>query len=134
MAERVLIVNADDFGLSRGVNAGVQKAHEQGIVTSAGLMVRGRAATEAAEYARATPSLSLGLHVETSPQTGLVASAGEWILTSRPSKTIEPPSGWCVPAMVLISVDFPAPLSPMIAVISLGYSSKSAPLSAITWP
>jgi adenylyl-sulfate kinase len=64
MAQRLLIVNADDFGLSHGVNAGVRKAHEQGIVTSAGLMVRGRAATEAAEYARATPSLSLGLHVD----------------------------------------------------------------------
>jgi adenylyl-sulfate kinase len=50
--------------LSRGVNAGIQKAHEEGIVTSAGLMVRGRAATEAAEYARRTPSLSLGLHVD----------------------------------------------------------------------
>jgi adenylyl-sulfate kinase len=64
VAERVLIVNADDFGLSRGVNAGVRKAHEKGIVTSAGLMVRGRAAGEAAEYARATPTLSLGLHVD----------------------------------------------------------------------
>jgi chitin disaccharide deacetylase len=64
VTERVLIVNADDFGLSHGVNAGVKQAHEQGIVTSAGLMVRGRAATEAAEYARATPGLSLGLHVD----------------------------------------------------------------------
>ena len=64
MAERLLIVNADDFGLSHGVNAGVRQAHEQGIVTSAGLMVRGRAATEAAEYARRTPTLSLGLHVD----------------------------------------------------------------------
>ena len=40
VSERVLIVNADDFGLSRGVNAGVVKAHEHGIVTSASLMVR----------------------------------------------------------------------------------------------
>jgi adenylyl-sulfate kinase len=64
VAERVLIINADDFGLSPGVNAGVQRAHEEGIVTSAGLMVRGRGAAEAAEYARRTPSLSLGLHVD----------------------------------------------------------------------
>lgn len=64
MPERVLIMNADDYGLSRGVNAGVRKAHEEGIVTSAGLMVRGRAVVEAAEYARRTPSLSLGLHLD----------------------------------------------------------------------
>jgi adenylyl-sulfate kinase len=63
-AKRVVIVNADDFGLSPAVNAGVVKAHEEGIVTSASLMVRGRAAREAAEYARRTPSLSLGLHVD----------------------------------------------------------------------
>ena len=63
-AERVMIVNADDFGLSPGVNAGVVKAHEEGILTSASLMVRGRAARDAAAYARGTPSLSLGLHVD----------------------------------------------------------------------
>jgi adenylyl-sulfate kinase len=64
VAHRVLIVNADDFGLSRGINAGVVRAHEQGILTSASLMVRGRAAREAAAYARRTPSLSVGLHVD----------------------------------------------------------------------
>jgi adenylyl-sulfate kinase len=64
VAERVLIMNADDFGLSPGINAGVRKAHEDGVVTSAGLMVRGRAATDAAEYARSTPTLALGLHVD----------------------------------------------------------------------
>jgi chitin disaccharide deacetylase len=61
---RILIVNADDFGLSPGVNHGIIKAHEQGVVTSASLMVRGPAATEAAEYARAHPALSVGLHVD----------------------------------------------------------------------
>jgi adenylyl-sulfate kinase len=69
MGERVLIVNADDFGLSRGINAGIVKAHESGIVTSASLMVRGSAAIEAAKYARRTPSLSVGLHVD----------LGEWV-------------------------------------------------------
>ena len=51
---RALIVNADDFGLSPGVNAGVARTHEQGILTSASLMVRQPAADEAAAYARAT--------------------------------------------------------------------------------
>jgi predicted glycoside hydrolase/deacetylase ChbG (UPF0249 family) len=63
-AERRLIVNADDFGLSPGVNEGVARAHEHGIVTSASLMVRWRAADEAASYARANPRLAVGLHLD----------------------------------------------------------------------
>jgi predicted glycoside hydrolase/deacetylase ChbG (UPF0249 family) len=62
--ERHLIVNADDFGQSHGVNRGVIEAHENGIVTSASLMVRWPAAVEAAAYAREHPRLSLGLHVD----------------------------------------------------------------------
>ena len=69
MTERVLIVNADDFGLSPGVNAGVARTHEEGILTSASLMVRHPVAPAAAGYARATPSLGLGLHFD----------LGEWV-------------------------------------------------------
>lgn len=61
---RCLIVNADDFGQSDGVNGGVRKAHEQGIVTSASLMTRWPAAREAARYAVEHPKLSVGLHVD----------------------------------------------------------------------
>jgi predicted glycoside hydrolase/deacetylase ChbG (UPF0249 family) len=63
-AERLLIVNADDLGLSAGVNAGIAQAHEQGIVTSASLMVRQAAAPDAATYARRHPSLAVGLHID----------------------------------------------------------------------
>jgi chitin disaccharide deacetylase len=63
-ADRYLIVNADDFGQSAGVNQGVITAHERGIVTSASLMVRWPAAREAAAYARQNPSLSVGLHLD----------------------------------------------------------------------
>ena len=63
-AKRYLIVNADDFGQSHGVNRGIIEAHERGIVTSASLMVRWPAATEAAAYSRQHPHLSLGLHVD----------------------------------------------------------------------
>lgn len=59
-----LIVNADDFGYTRGVNRGIVEAHEHGIVTSASLMVNQRAAEEAVAYARDHTELSLGLHVE----------------------------------------------------------------------
>jgi predicted glycoside hydrolase/deacetylase ChbG (UPF0249 family) len=62
--KRCLIVNADDFGLSFGVNRGIATAHERGIVTSASLMVRGPAAQSAAAYARSRPELSVGLHVD----------------------------------------------------------------------
>ncbi|MDQ6748909.1 MAG: ChbG/HpnK family deacetylase [Candidatus Dormibacteraeota bacterium] len=59
-----MIVNADDFGLSTGVNQGITRAHQQGIVMSASLMARKPRAAEAADYARRNPSLSLGLHVD----------------------------------------------------------------------
>ena len=61
---RSLIVNADDFGLSPGVNRGIIAAHEHGIVTSASLMVRWPRAAEAAAYSHAHPHFSLGLHVD----------------------------------------------------------------------
>ncbi|MCU0764880.1 MAG: ChbG/HpnK family deacetylase [Burkholderiaceae bacterium] len=59
-----LIVNADDFGLSAGVNAGIVEAHRRGIVTSASLMVRQPAAEAAAALARRLPRLGVGLHVD----------------------------------------------------------------------
>ncbi len=68
-AKKILIVNADDFGRSPGVNDGVAATHEQGIVTSASLMVRRPAAEQAAAYALRHPRLSLGLHVD----------LGEWV-------------------------------------------------------
>lgn len=63
-SRKLLIVNADDFGQSLGINRGVIRAHEHGIVTSATLMVRWPAARQAAEYARRRPGLSLGLHLD----------------------------------------------------------------------
>jgi len=63
-AERLLIVNADDLGLSPGVNAGIFAAHEGGIVTSASLMVRGEAAAAAARAAASFPALAVGLHLD----------------------------------------------------------------------
>jgi chitin disaccharide deacetylase len=64
LSGRYLIVNADDFGRSPGVNRGVARTHEEGIVTSASLMVRWPAAAEAAAYAREHPELSVGLHLD----------------------------------------------------------------------
>jgi chitin disaccharide deacetylase len=58
---RALIVNADDYGLSAGVNAGVLAAHHAGLVTSATVMVNMPGAAEA--VAAAPPTLALGLHL-----------------------------------------------------------------------
>jgi chitin disaccharide deacetylase len=62
MSERVLIVNADDFGASDGVNRGIVEAHTDGIVTSTSLMVDGDGVTGAIDLARSHPALSIGLH------------------------------------------------------------------------
>ncbi len=64
-----LVVNADDFGMSPGVNRGIIEAHERGIVTSASLMVRWPDAPDAARMAADFPDLGLGLHID----------LGEWI-------------------------------------------------------
>lgn len=60
---KVLIVNADDFGRSRGINAGVMRAHREGIVTATTLMANGPEAAEAGRLARADPSLDVGVHL-----------------------------------------------------------------------
>lgn len=62
-AERRVIVNADDFGLSAGVNAGILAGHLQGVVTSATVMANGAAFDDAAARARAHPSLGVGCHL-----------------------------------------------------------------------
>jgi len=64
MAERTLIVNADDLGLSEAVNAGIAAGHEDGVVTSASLMVRMPAAGAAAELSGQLPELAIGLHID----------------------------------------------------------------------
>jgi len=63
MADRLLIVNADDLGRTPGVNAGIFEAHRQGIVTSATLMVGYPAAVAAAAEWSEHPGLGIGLHV-----------------------------------------------------------------------
>jgi chitin disaccharide deacetylase len=61
---RFLIVNADDFGMSRAINGGILEAHARGVVTSASLLVRWPAAVAAAAAAQSAPHLGLGLHVD----------------------------------------------------------------------
>jgi len=61
--ERRLIVNADDFGLSPSVNEAVIRAHGEGILTTASLMVNGKGFDEAVKLAKKNPRLGVGLHL-----------------------------------------------------------------------
>ena len=60
---RYLIVNADDFGASPGINRGILEAHRTGILTSTSLMVDTPWSAEAASAGRDEVALSVGLHV-----------------------------------------------------------------------
>ena len=60
---RRLIINADDFGFTAGVNRAIVEAHSRGIVTSSTLMANGIAFADAVELAHSVPRLSVGCHV-----------------------------------------------------------------------
>ncbi|MEO7298127.1 MAG: hopanoid biosynthesis-associated protein HpnK [Verrucomicrobiota bacterium] len=60
---RRLIVNADDFGRSPSINEAVARAHREGILTSASLMVNEPHAAEGVSIARQNPQLGVGLHL-----------------------------------------------------------------------
>jgi predicted glycoside hydrolase/deacetylase ChbG (UPF0249 family) len=70
-----LIVNADDFGLTSGVNRAIAELHAEGLVTSASLMALAGATDEAVEMALKTPTLGVGCHV--------VLVGGEPVLSPR---------------------------------------------------
>jgi hopanoid biosynthesis associated protein HpnK len=87
MKSRRLIVNADDFGRSRSINEAVIRAHREGILTSASLMMNEVACDEAVELARENPRLGVGLHltllcghsaISPSKIPGLVNARGEF--------------------------------------------------------
>lgn len=83
---KYLIVNADDFGRSRGVNRGILRAHKEGIVTSTSLMVNQPFAQEGASILKDTPSLGAGVH--------LVFSAGKPILPPEKVPTLVDSGGF----------------------------------------
>ena len=58
-----LILNADDFGMTRGVNEGIVRAHREGILTSTTLMANGPAFDDAVERLAANPQLGVGCHL-----------------------------------------------------------------------
>lgn len=60
---RRLVVNADDFGFTRDVNAGIVEAHRNGILTATTLMANGAAFDDAVRLAKETPTLDIGCHL-----------------------------------------------------------------------
>ncbi|MEO5903727.1 MAG: ChbG/HpnK family deacetylase [Gemmatimonadaceae bacterium] len=76
ISSRRVILNADDFGLTPGINAGIIEAHTSGIVSSTSLMVRAPAAEAAASAAAQCPTLSVGLHLDLGEWEFV---GGEWV-------------------------------------------------------
>ena len=63
------IFNADDFGISKGVNAAIEQAHKEGILNSTSLMINQKYAQEAIEAAKQMPDLEVGLHINLTNET-----------------------------------------------------------------
>lgn len=84
-----LIINADDFGLTAGVNRAVAELHSAGVLTSATLMARAGATSEAIDIAMRTPSLGIGCHV--------VLVDGEPVLPPREIPTLVDQKTGCFP-------------------------------------
>jgi hopanoid biosynthesis associated protein HpnK len=82
---RRLIINADDFGLTSGVNRAILQAHQHGVVTSATLIAGGRAFQEAVQFAQQAPQLNVGCHV--------VLVDGEPLLPPEQVPTLVPAGG-----------------------------------------
>ncbi|HVB87222.1 MAG TPA: hopanoid biosynthesis-associated protein HpnK [Candidatus Dormibacteraeota bacterium] len=96
-----LILNADDFGLTRGVNEGIIRAHRDGILTNATLMASSRAFDDAVARAKATPTLGVGCH--------LVIVGGT---------AVSPPPA--IPSLVDADGKFPRTLPQLVARLSSG--------------
>ncbi len=83
-----LVVNADDLGLHPALDAGILRAHREGIVTSATVLVRGPSAGEAVPRARAQ-GLSLGVHLALSSRLPPAAPASH-VPTVAPGGRLRP--------------------------------------------
>jgi hopanoid biosynthesis associated protein HpnK len=101
--QRKIVINGDDFGHSHSVNQAIIRAHQDGVLTSASLMVTGEAFTEAIDLARQHPGLGIGLH--------LVVGMGRAVLPA-----------WQIPHLVDASGQFPS--DPLV--VGLRYQFSSA--------
>ena len=89
-----LIVNADDFGQTAGINRAVLELHKAGLLTSATLMARAAATDQAIDIARATPTLGVGCHI--------VLTDGEPILAAAEIPSLlDPSTNFLIPSLTV---------------------------------
>ncbi|MDR2639518.1 MAG: ChbG/HpnK family deacetylase [Helicobacteraceae bacterium] len=72
---KVLIVNADDLGISRSRNAAIEEGYKNGVLTSASLMVNGEYFDEAIDIIRRCGDLSVGVHLNIVEGKALIADS-----------------------------------------------------------
>lgn len=77
---KFLVINADDFGYTQGVNRGIIDAHSHGVVTSTSLMVTSRSSLEAAKLARKCSRLSVGLHFVATNEEGALFDLNDVVM------------------------------------------------------
>ena len=98
LPSRRVIVSADDFGLSEAVNEGIERAHREGVLGSASLMVAGDAAADAVRRARTMPNLRVGLH--------LVVIEGAATLPASQIPDLVDSSGWFPSDQLRLGVNY----------------------------
>ena len=90
---RHLVVNADDLGLTVGVNDGIFVAHDQGILTSASVFANAPATINAVHRASARPSLGIGIHLALVDGTPMLPPH------RVPSLRLRPPTGYAATSL-----------------------------------
>lgn len=93
-----LIISADDFGLSESVNEAVERAHRDGVLSAASLMVAGPAAADAVHRARRLPDLRVGLH--------LVVIEGPAVLPPSRNPDLVDARGWFPSGQIRLGIDY----------------------------
>ena len=105
------IFNADDFGISRGVNAAIEKAYRDGILNSASLMVNQKYAQEAVLMAQKMPHLEMGLHLNLTNET---PAADPKMIPMLVNKNGKLKNGFM--ALLLLSIIFPRKFSRQVEI------------------
>ncbi len=118
-----LIVNADDFGLTRGVNRAIVELHHAGLLTSATLMARAAATEDAIAVAQATPSLGVGCHIVLVDGDPVLPASQIRSLMDRKTGQFLPTPGAFLQRLVLGNIDFTEVQAECVAQIALLQSS-----------
>lgn len=90
--KKYLVVIADDFGLTKGVNSGIVEGFQRGLITGASLMVSGDAFEDAVQKAKENPELAVGIH--------LTLAAGKSLLPPRQIPTLVDEEGNFYPGYI----------------------------------